>query len=118
MVSCVRNRENFSSRAVLGIWWKSPLLPHHRGHRRHGFPSHEASLRAHYTIKRANEALRKLKGEHQETEEKSTAVDLQVSNVMGEVQRLEANHANLVHMMGRLRLQHGAGLQGRFAPGG
>ena len=30
------------------------------------------------------------------------AVDQQVSEVMGEVQRLEAKHANLDHMMGRI----------------
>jgi chromosome segregation ATPase len=34
--------------------------------------------------------------------EKSVEVDRQVSNVMGEVQRLEAKHSNLDHMMGRI----------------
>mmetsp|Transcript_5614 Transcript_5614/g.14021 ORF Transcript_5614/g.14021 Transcript_5614/m.14021 type:complete len:1287 (-) Transcript_5614:183-4043(-) len=68
-----------------------------------GFVDAEKSrLRAHYTLKRAEEALRKLEGEHREMKEKSTAVDQQVSNVMGEVQRLEAKHANLDHMMGRI----------------
>lgn len=68
-----------------------------------GFVDLEKSrLRAHYTLKAAEENLRKLEIQHREMKEKSTAVDQQVSNVMGEVQRLEAKHANLDHMMGRI----------------
>ena len=68
-----------------------------------GFVDLEKSrLRAHYTLKEAEENLRKLEKEHRDMKEKSTAVDQQVSSVMGEVQRLEAKHANLDHMMGRI----------------
>ena len=56
----------------------------------------------HIILKQAEENLRSLESEHREMKEKSTAVDQQVSNVMGEVQRLEAKHANLEHMMGRI----------------
>ena len=68
-----------------------------------GFVDLEKSrLRAHFTLKQAEENLRKLESDHREMKEKSTEVDQQVSNVMGEVQRLEAKHANLDHMMGRI----------------
>eukprot|EP00581_Thalassiosira_minuscula_P013662 CAMPEP_0183727262 /NCGR_PEP_ID=MMETSP0737-20130205/25262_1 /TAXON_ID=385413 /ORGANISM="Thalassiosira miniscula, Strain CCMP1093" /LENGTH=1291 /DNA_ID=CAMNT_0025958855 /DNA_START=198 /DNA_END=4073 /DNA_ORIENTATION=- len=68
-----------------------------------GFVDHEKSrLRAHYTLKRSEETLRQLEDEHGKKKQESTAVDQQVSNVMGEVQRLEAKYANLDHMMGRI----------------
>jgi structural maintenance of chromosome 3 (chondroitin sulfate proteoglycan 6) len=68
-----------------------------------GFVDAEKSrLRAHCARRRADEDLRKFENEHREMKEKSAEVDQQVSNVMGEVQRLEAKHANLDHMMGRI----------------
>jgi structural maintenance of chromosome 3 (chondroitin sulfate proteoglycan 6) len=68
-----------------------------------GFVDIEKSrLRAHYTLQRAEDNLRKLENAYHEKKEESTAVDQQVSNVMGEVQRLEAKHANLDHMIGRI----------------
>ncbi|KAL7538031.1 hypothetical protein ACHAXR_008232 [Thalassiosira sp. AJA248-18] len=68
-----------------------------------GFVDLEKSrLRAHYTLKRAEETLRTLEEKHGTMKETSAEVDRQVSNVMGEVQRLEAKYANLDHMMGRI----------------
>ena len=68
-----------------------------------GFIDVEKSrLRAHYTLKRSEEALRTLERALSQKKQDSTAVDQQVSNVMGEVQRLDAKYANLDHMMGRI----------------
>ena len=67
-----------------------------------GFVDQEKSkLRAHYALKKAEGDLKELEKEHKEMKEMSTAVDQRVSNIMGEVQRLEAKHANLGHMMSR-----------------
>ena len=62
----------------------------------------KSRLRAHYDLKEAEETLKALETEQREMKEKTTAVDHQVSNIMGEVQRLEAKHANLDHMMSRM----------------
>ena len=59
-------------------------------------------LRAHYTLKQAEEKMRGLDAKHSEMKEKSAESDRQVSNVMAEVQRLEAKFNNLDHMMGRI----------------
>lgn len=68
-----------------------------------GFVDLEKSrLRAHYALQGAEETLRGLEAEHGQKKQESTAVDQQVSSVMGEVQRLEAKYANLDHMMGRI----------------
>ena len=68
-----------------------------------GFVDIEKSrLRAHYTLQRTEDNLRKLENAYHEKKEESTAVDQQVSDVMGEVQRLEAKHANLDHLIGRI----------------
>lgn len=62
----------------------------------------KSRLRAHFTLKKAEESLQSLEKALAQKKQESTAVDQQVSNVMGEVQRLEAKHANLDHMMGRI----------------
>ncbi|KAL3823137.1 hypothetical protein ACHAXA_010393 [Cyclostephanos tholiformis] len=68
-----------------------------------GFVDAEKSrLRAHQAHRQAEEDLRKFETEHVAMKEKSAEVDRQVSNVMGEVQRLEAKHANLDHMLGTI----------------
>lgn len=62
----------------------------------------KSRLHAHMEHRRAEDALKRLEKEHREMKDKTTAVDQQVSNTMGEVQRLEAKHANLDHMMSRI----------------
>lgn len=68
-----------------------------------GFVDTEKSrLRAHIALRLAEDTLHKFESEYREMKDKSTDVDQQVSNVMADVQRLEAKHANLDHMMGRI----------------
>mmetsp|Transcript_849 Transcript_849/g.1833 ORF Transcript_849/g.1833 Transcript_849/m.1833 type:complete len:1275 (-) Transcript_849:125-3949(-) len=62
----------------------------------------KSRLRAHQDLQRAERALKHLEVEQREMKEKSTAADQQVSNAMAEVQRLEAKHANLIHLMSRI----------------
>ena len=62
----------------------------------------KSRLHAHMELKKTEDTLKHLEKEHREMKDKTTAVDQQVSNIMGEVQRLEAKHANLDHLMSRI----------------
>ena len=67
----------------------------------------KSRLFAHMELKKSEDALKNLEKEHREMKSSTTAVDQQVSNIMGEVQRLEAKHANLDHMMSRIEDEAG-----------
>ena len=67
----------------------------------------KSRLHSHMVLKRSEDALKRLENEHREMKDKTTAVDQQVSNIMGEVQRLEAKHANLDHLMSRIEEEAG-----------
>lgn len=68
-----------------------------------GFVDTERSrLRAHLNLRRSEEALRQLELENAKLKEESTSVDQKVSGVMAEVQKLDAKHANLEHVIGRV----------------
>eukprot|EP00956_Cyclotella_meneghiniana_P043716 scaffold284506_cov89-Cyclotella_meneghiniana.AAC.1 len=67
----------------------------------------KSRLFAHMELKKSEDELKNLEKEHREMKDKTTAVDQQVSNIMGEVQRLEAKYANLDHMMSRIEDEAG-----------
>jgi len=68
-----------------------------------GFVDTERSrLRAHFNLHRSEEILGQLEQEHAKMKEERTVADQKVSNVMTEVQQLDARHANLEHMLGRI----------------
>jgi structural maintenance of chromosome 3 (chondroitin sulfate proteoglycan 6) len=59
----------------------------------------KSRLRAHATQKESKETLASVEREHQEVNRKAKEVDQSASNVMQELQRLEAKHAELTHMI-------------------
>jgi len=56
-------------------------------------------LRAQAQSIEAREALRKAEMDHRDVKQKAEAVDQSATNIMGELQRLEAKHADLNHML-------------------
>uniref|UniRef100_A0A7S4I268 Structural maintenance of chromosomes protein n=1 Tax=Odontella aurita TaxID=265563 RepID=A0A7S4I268_9STRA len=58
-------------------------------------------LRAHAELREAEDAFKKADADHKEVSRKASAVDQNVTRVMGELQRLEAKRANLDHVLGR-----------------
>lgn len=68
-----------------------------------GFVDAEKSrLRAHSVLRLAEENLRTFESEYRSMKDKSAEIDQEVSSVMSDVQRLEAKHANLDHVMVRI----------------
>ena len=59
----------------------------------------KSRLRAQSQQKEGSEALAKAESEHRDVKQKAEAVDQSATNIMGELQRLEAKHADLNHML-------------------
>eukprot|EP00591_Stephanopyxis_turris_P001553 CAMPEP_0195512374 /NCGR_PEP_ID=MMETSP0794_2-20130614/4351_1 /TAXON_ID=515487 /ORGANISM="Stephanopyxis turris, Strain CCMP 815" /LENGTH=1145 /DNA_ID=CAMNT_0040640147 /DNA_START=40 /DNA_END=3477 /DNA_ORIENTATION=+ len=59
----------------------------------------KSKLSAHYKLINTKEILHNLEREHVDLQKKATAVDQRVSALMGEMQRTEAKHANLLHIV-------------------
>lgn len=68
-----------------------------------GFVDHSKSrLRAHRELKEAEQTLRDLEVAEREMKNTNADIDKQVTTIIQEVQRLEANHANLDHALNRM----------------
>jgi len=61
----------------------------------------KSRIRAHQSLRSSEERYKTLEDQRLEMQRKATAVDQQVSNLMAEVQRLEAKRANLEHIINR-----------------
>jgi structural maintenance of chromosome 3 (chondroitin sulfate proteoglycan 6) len=59
----------------------------------------KSRLRAHFQQIEAGEALSKAESEYRDVKQKAEAVDQTATNLMSELQRLEAKHADLNHMI-------------------
>lgn len=56
-------------------------------------------LRAQFQLQEARAVLARTESEHGEVKQKAEAIDQSATNIMGELQRLEAKHADLDHML-------------------
>lgn len=59
----------------------------------------KSRLRVHNQYKASREQLAKAESDHREVKQKAEAIDQSATNIMGELQRLEAKHADLNHML-------------------
>jgi len=65
-----------------------------------GFIDEDKSKLASYdSMKKSEDKLDKLKKDHDDLQKKATAVDQRISNLMGEMQKMEAKKANLRHIL-------------------
>ena len=59
----------------------------------------KSRLRAQFQLQEARMGLAKAESEHGEVKQKAEGIDQAATNIMGELQRLEAKHADLNHMI-------------------